>query len=345
MIQPEGPELIKPQVDTRFQAEDVLIVRGVADDVSHAAAAWNLALQPAQAEDEEVLVTQEVGLAEVLLPPRSSLVGKTLVEIRFGSTYKLTVLGINRPGASERLDLKETSLRFGDILLVQGTWENILALRRQRNDFVVMGQPETMLGAPNPEKAPIALLALAGMLILMVTGTLPVAAASMLAALVMVLTGCLTMDEAYEAIDWKSIVLIAGMLPMSLALEKVDLVNVVAQGLTDGLGGAGPRVVLAGLFLMTSIFTQVLSNTATTVLIAPIALVTAQEMGVAPYAFLMGVAMAASMAFASPVASPVNTLVMGAGNYRFGDYLKVGLPMTLLMLVVSVLALPWLWPF
>ncbi len=345
MIQASGPELIKPQVGTRFRADDVLIVRGGADDVSHAAAAWNLALQPAQAEDEEALVTQEVGLAEVLLPPRSSLAGQTLVELHFGSTYHLTVLGINRPGVDEKLDLKETPLRFGDILLVQGTWEHILALRQQRKDFVVMGQPEAMLGAPNPQRAPIALLTLAGMLILMVTGALPVAAASMLAALVMVLTGCLSMDEAYEAIDWKSVVLIAGMLPMSLALEKVELVDVVAQGLTDGLGSAGPRVVLGGLFLMTSVFTQVLSNTATTVLVAPIALVTAQEMGVSPYAFLMAVAMAASMAFASPVASPVNTLVMGAGNYRFGDYLKLGVPMSLLMLLVSVLVLPWLWPF
>jgi di/tricarboxylate transporter len=344
LLQTAGLESKRPEPDTSLQVDDLLIVQGDGNDVAHAAAFWNLGVQPASAEDEQSLISQEVGLAEVLLPPRSTLAGKTLVETRFGTSYKLTVLGINRPGASEKLDLKETPLRFGDILLVQGPWENILALREHPRDFVVMGQPEAMVGAPNRQKAPLALLVLMGMLILIVTNVVPIAAVSMLAALAMVLTGCLTMDEAYEAIDWKSVVLVAGMLPMSLALEKVEVVNLVAQGLTDSLGGVGPLVVMAGLFLLTSLFTQVLSNTATTVIIAPIAFATAQELGVRPFAFLMTVAIAASMAFASPVASPVNTLVMGAGNYRFGDYIKIGVPMILVMLVVTVLILPVLWP-
>jgi di/tricarboxylate transporter len=283
-------------------------------------------------------------LAEVLLPPRSDLVGKTLGGLRFGTLYKLTVLGINRPGNTKKLDLKETVLHFGDILLVQGSWKNILALRQHPYDFVVMGQPETMVGAPYRHKAPVALLILVGMLALMVTGVVSVTAAGMLAALAMVFAGCLTMDEAYEAIDWKSVVLIAGMLPMSLALEQVEMVKLVAQGFSDNLGNAGPLIVMGGLFIMTSIFTQVLSNTATTVLVAPIALATAQELGVRPYAFLMAVAIAASMAFASPVASPVNTLVMGAGNYRFGDYIKVGIPMILVLMLVTVLVLPVIFP-
>ena len=161
----------------------------------------------------------------------------------------------------------------------------------------------------------------------------------------LILTGCLTIDDAYEAVDWKSIVLIAGMLPMAIALEKVGLVELVATGLTDVFGAMSPLFVMASLFLITSLFTQVLSNTATTVLIAPIALVTAQNMGLQPHAFLMAVAIAASMAFASPVASPVNTLVMGAGNYKFSDYIKVGVPMILLAMVITVLVLPLLWPF
>jgi di/tricarboxylate transporter len=171
-----------------------------------------------------------------------------------------------------------------------------------------------------------------------------VATASLLAGLVMILTGCLTMDEAYQSIDWKSIVLIAGMLPMSLALGEVGLVDLVAEGVTEALGSAGPVVVLGALFLLTSVFTQVLSNTTTAVLVAPIAFLTAQELGVNPQAFLMAVAIAASMAFASPVASPVNTLVLGAGRYRFGDYIKVGLPMIVIMLIVSVIVLPIVWP-
>lgn len=338
------PDSIPVEPDTVLESGDLLIVQGEANDVSFAAASLNLGVQPAQADDHQSLVNHEIGLAEVLLPPRSNLVGKTIVQARLGTLLNLTVLGIRRPGVDAQLDLKTTPLRFGDILLVQGPWENILALRRQRRDFVVMGQPEEMTGTPARRKAPIALLILIGMLILLVTNTMSVAAASMLAALAMILTGCLSIDDAYAAVDWKSIVLIAGMLPMSIALEKVGLVNMVASGLTHVFGNLNPLVVMAGLFLMTSLFTQVLSNTATTVLIAPIALATAQNLGLQPYAFLMAVAIAASMAFASPVASPTNTLVMGAGNYTFKDYIKVGLPLILLTMLISVLVLPLLWP-
>lgn len=290
------------------------------------------------------MITQEVGIAEVLLPPRSSLVGKTLVETRFGTLHKLTVLGINRPASDEELDLKATRLRFGDVLLVQGPWDHILGLRKKRRDFVVMGEPEAMMGAPARHKAPVALLILTGLKVLLLTNVISVAAASLAAALAVVLAGCLTMDEAYQSVDWRSVVLIAGMIPMSIALEKAGLVNLVAQGMVNTLGLMGPRAVLAGLFVVTSVLTQVLSNTATTVLIAPIALAAAQKLVVQPYAFLMAVAIAASMAFASPVASPVNTLVMGAGNYRFADYARVGVPLLVVALIVAVLFLPMLWP-
>lgn len=345
VLQSRTLESIQPTADTVFGLDDILLVQGDGNDAAHAAARWNLGVQPSGGNDKPILNTEEAGLAEILLPPRSSLLGKTVVETRFGSTYHLTVLGINRPGADEKLGLKDTTLEFGDTLLVQGPWKNILGLRKRRRDFVVMGQPETMLGAPARNKAPIALLILLGMLAIMVTNILPVVTASMLAALAVILTGCLSMDDAYEAVNWKSIVLIAGMLPMAIALEKVGLVNLAAEGLTNSVGSFGPLVVLAGLFILTSLFTQVLSNTATTVLVAPIALATAQQLGVQPYAFMMAVAIAASMAFASPVASPVNTLVMGAGNYRFSDYIKAGAPMMLIMLIVTALAVPLLWPF
>ncbi|MCP4424539.1 MAG: SLC13 family permease [Chloroflexi bacterium] len=334
-----------PDADTVIELDDVLIVEGEGDDVAHAAARWNLGVQPPKPKDEKALLNREVGVAEVLLPPRSNLVGKTLVQAKFGSRFKLTVLGINRPGVNIKHDLKGVVLQFGDTLLVQGAWNDILALKQRRRDFIVTGQPEAMIGATDRSKTRIALIILLGMLLIMISDALPVAAASMLGALAMVLTGCLTMDEAYQSINWPSIVLVAGMLPMSIALEKVGLVDVAANGLIGMLGGVGPLAILAGLFLLTSIFTQVLSNTATTVIVAPIALTAAQTLGIEPYAFLMAVAIAASMAFATPVASPVNTLVMGAGDYSFGDYAKVGAPMILLALAVSVLLLPLLWPF
>ena len=266
-------------------------------------------------------------------------------EAAFRQRYQLTVLGIHRPGADAPVDLDRGRLAFGDILLVQGTWERILALRALRRDFVVMGQPEVMIGRRSYRKAPLAALALAGMVLVMATNLLPLVTAALLAALFLVLSGCLSIDQAYEAIDWRSVILIAGMLPLSLALERVELVDLAARSLVAGLGGAGPLAVMAGLFLLTSAFTQVLSNTATAVLIGPIALSAATTIGVRPQAFLMTVAIAASMAFASPVASPVNTLVMAAGGYRFADYLRVGLPLLLLMLLATLLTLPLIFPF
>jgi di/tricarboxylate transporter len=341
----DGYISVSPTPETILHSGDVLIAQVNPGDIGHLAATLNLGVQPAQSDDEGSLISSEVGIAEVLLPPRSSLLGKSLVDVQFGSLYHLTVLGINRPGVDERLDLKETELRFGDTLLVQGPWSNILELRQKRRDFVVMGQPEHLLGAPSRTKAPLAMLVLLGMLVIMVTNLMPLATASMLAALVMILTGCLSIDEAYEAVDWKSIVLIAGMLPMATALENVGLVNLAAQGFTQGLGDFDPRIVLGAFFLLTSIFTQVLSNTATTVLLAPIALASAVQLGVQPYAFLMGIAIAASMAFASPVASPANTLVMGAGHYRFSDYIKIGVPLILITLVIAMLSIPLVFPF
>lgn len=342
---PVERESIQPTPETVIELDDILVVQGEASKITRASNAWNLGVRPVGRGEDDLLVNKEIGIAEVLLPPRSGLAGRTVVEMRFGSRYRLNVLGLSRPGINTQPDLKTTPLRFGDILLVQGPWDNILALRRNGRDFVVLGQPEAIMGPPRSEKAGIALMIMAGMLVLMITNVVSIAAASMLAALLMVLTGCLSMDEAYRAIDWKSIILIAGMLPMSTALTKTGAIEAAAEGFTNALGGLGPMAVLAALFVVTSTFTQVLSNTATTVLIAPIALAAAYTLGVAPQPFLMTVAIAASMAFGSPVASPANTLVMAAGNYRFRDYLKVGLPMIAVMLAVTVLVVPLIFPF
>lgn len=337
-------EKLIPQGDTILQLDDILIIQGDGNDVSHAAAQFNLGIQPAQAEEQN-LITEEAGIAEIVLPPRSAMLGKSITETRFGSTSHLTVLGINRAGNTDSLDIKTTRLEFGDTLLVQGSWQNILYLRKRPRDFIVLGQPEAMIGAPQRKKAPITLLILVGMLVLMVTKVLSPTASSLVAALAVVLTRCLSVDEAYDAIDWKSLILIAGMLPMATALQKVGLINVVAEGLTNSLGVYGPLAVLVGLFVLTAVFTQFISNTATAVLLAPIALVSAERLGINPYAFAMTVAMAASMAFASPVASPVNTLVISAGHYRFNDYVKIGVPLTLIMLVISVIVIPIVFPF
>lgn len=352
---PRGPEIlldlledesisIKPSPETLIYANDILICQGRINDISHAAASLQLGVQPAGAEDQKALVNNEVGVAEILLPPRSRLIGKTLVSTHFGRLYQLTVLGISRPGINENLSLKETELQFGDILFVQGAWKNIHALTNQRRDFVVVGQPEALKGSPLRSKMILSALILTGMLILLVTNWLPLATTALLAAFLMVISGCLNMKDAYNSVDWKSIILIAGMLPMTTALQKTGLVQVGADWMASTLGGLGDLPTLAALFLITSLFTQVISNTATTVLIAPIAFSLAIRLGYQPQAFLMLVAIAASTAFASPVASPVNTLVMGSGNYRFSDYSKVGIPLILISMVITIFLLPLLWP-
>ncbi len=335
---------VKLSPDTVVYPNDILICQGKINDITHAAATLQLGVQPAEAKDQKSLVNNEVGVAEILLPPRSRLIGKTLVSARFGSLYQLTVLAINRPGAEGSLSLKETKLQFGDTLFVQGPWKNIRALTDQRRDFVVVGQPEALKGTPPRSKMILSSLILAGMLIFLVTNWLPVATTTLIAAFLMIITGCLDMKDAYNSVDWKSIILIAGMLPMTTALQKVGLVEVGSDWMASTLGGLGELPTLATLFLITALFTQVISNTATTVLIAPIALSLALRLGYQPQAFLMLVAIAASTAYASPVASPVNTLVMGSGNYCFRDYLRVGIPLILISMLITILLLPLLWP-
>jgi len=337
---------IHPRPDTELAHNDILILQGESEKVSRFVLDKKMSIQPLRTSDREALISEEVGVAEVVLPPRSSLQGKNLFELRFGNHYNLTVLSIRRPGNGKIENFREEKLQFGDVLLVQGAWRDILQLSKRTHDFVLIGgtrEIESLLY--NRSKAPIALLILVAMLVILVTGWLPTTTAAMLASLMVVLTGCLTMDEAYQAIDWKSIVLVAGMLPMSTALVKVGWIDLLGAGFVNTLGTLGPIVVMAGLFILTSALTQVLSNTTTSVIIAPLAIVIAQQLDVSPYAFLMSVAIAASMAFLTPVASPVNTLVMGAGNYRFMDYVKLGVPFVIVSFLVTMIALPILFPF
>lgn len=344
VIQSDELNYIVASADTRIQAEDVLITQGDAAPVRRLAYTMNLSFEPEPENGYQALINRQIGIAEVLLTPRSSVIGKTLEEARFSSSYNLTVLNIQRSDGQVLNNEHKIPLNFGDTLLVQGLWSNIRALKKARRDFVVIGQSQPIGELIEPTKAGITLAVLVAMVAMMITGIVPLAVASLLAALGVVVTGCLTMDEAYEAIDWKSIVLIAGMLPMATALEKVNLVNEIATIATNVLGGNSDLIILAGLFVLTAVLTQVLSNTATTVLLAPIGLAMAQQLGVQPQAFLMVIAIAASMAFATPVASPTNTLVLSAGQYKFADFIKVGVPMMIVMMIVTVLSVPIFFP-
>lgn len=291
-------------------------------------------------------LARETGIAEVLLTPRSRLVGRSLRKIRFRDRYQLSVVGVKRMGEKVTGDIREMPLEFGDMLLVQGPWDRIRMLRQEGRDFVVAMAPREMEPALKPlDRAPVAVVVMLGMLLLMTFNIVPAVTAVLLAAVAMVLFGAVSAADAYRAVNWESVVLIAGILPMATALEKTGGMQLIVDGIAGVMEGATPVLLLVVLFLLTSVLSQVISNTATAVLLAPIAFQLAMGIGANPEPFLMTIAVAASTAFATPVASPVNTLVLGPGGYKFGDFFKVGVTLQVLVLIVTVLLVPILFPF
>jgi di/tricarboxylate transporter len=234
------------------------------------------------------------------------------------------------------------AIRFGDALLLYGRQEKIRLLGTEP-DFIVLS--EDALETPRLKKAPIALTIMALVLIPVIFGWVNIAIAAIAGMVLMVLTGCLTMEEAYRAIQLKSVFLIAGMLPLGIAMEKTGAAQLIADSMITMVGGFGPLAVVAGLFILAAMASQVMPNPAVAVLLAPIALNSAVEMGISPYPLMMTVAISASAAFLSPVGHPANVMVMGPGGYKFSDYFKVGLPLTFVILVVVLLTLPLFWPF
>jgi di/tricarboxylate transporter len=279
------------------------------------------------------------------LTPRSRLEGRSLQDARFRSRYGVTVLALMRRGEKVEENIAEVPLRFGDTLLVEGTWQDIESLTQEHEDFIVVGQPRELTERfHSRHKAAIALTIMVAMLVAMTLEIVPAVSAVLLAAVAMVLSGSVRPRDFYASINWESVVLIAAMLPMATALEKSGGVQFVADTLTHNLGAWGPLAIMAGLFLITSFFSQFISNTATTVLVAPIAARTALELGIDPHAFLMAVALSASTAFATPIASPVNTLVLGPGDYRFSDFARIGVPLQVLVLTLVMLLVPLFFP-
>lgn len=289
---------------------------------------------------------REVGLAEVSLIPDSNLIGKSLREATFRSQYGLSVVGIRRDGAPLEGKLVDEPLRMGDSLLVVGNWSLIRQLQIHVRDFLLLGLPaEVDEMAPARSQAIHALLALAVMIGLMVTDPVPNVVAALISCLLMGQFRCIDLESAYRAIHWPTLILIVGVLPFALALEKSGGVTLIVDGLMALVGERGPRVMLASLFVLTALIGLFISNTATAVLMAPIALGAAQQMGVSPYPLVMTVAIAASAAFMTPVSSPVNTLVMGPGEYSFMDFVRIGVPFTVLVLLVCIGLVPLLLPF
>ncbi len=325
-----------------------LLVKGRQENVERVARRYNLELRAVTGDGEALsgeLLSSEVGIAEVLLAVRSQYIGRTLAEMRFADKFRVQVLSIMR---GERQLVKASEpLKFGDALLVRGRWDDIDLLRNEARNFVVVGSPDALARQVvelTPRSA-FAVLAMVGMVVMMVTNIVPTVIAALITAVAMVLAGCLNMEQAYRSIGWQSVVLIAAMIPMSTALQVTGGTEFMAGLLVDSFGQFGPTALLAGVFLMTVSFGQVISNTATAILVAPIALQAAVALGVSPFPVLMGVAVAASASFMTPIGTTTNLMVYTPGGYRFVDYVKVGAPLTLLFLIVTLLLAPIIWPF
>ena len=291
----------------------------------------------------------DLGLTEIVVMPTSNFAGLRIGAANLRKRFGINVLGVKRGDEYITDNLIATKLHVGDMLLVQGEWTNLAHLATDTSNWVVIDQPEKTADKVLLDyKAPVAAAIMLLMIAMMVFDFIPVApvTAVIIAGLLTVFAGCFrNVEAAYKTINWESIVLIAAMMPMSTALEKTGASALVSQGLVDSLGAMGPTALLAGIYFTTSLMTMFISNTATAVLMAPIALVAAQQVGVSPYSFLFAVTLGASMCFASPFSTPPNALVMKAGGYTFMDYVKVGLPLQIIIGVVMTFVLPLLFPY
>ena len=332
-----------PMPDSMMQAEDIIYISGDNEQMDRFAKDMKL-----EQLDDTGIDFYDLGIAELVLMPTSQLNGARLKTSGLREHYNVNVLGIRRSHNYILNDLSEEKLHAGDVLLVQGSWTNIGQLAGENEDWVVLGQPkEQAQKVILTNKAPIAGAIMVLMVAMMMFDFIPIApvTAVIIAGLLMVLTGCFrNVEAAYKTINWESVVLIAAMMPMSTALEKTGVSAQISHTLVDSLGSMSPLVLLAGIYLTTSVMTMFISNTATAVLMAPIALSAAKEIHASPYAFLFAVTIAASMCFMSPFSTPPNALVLRAGQYTFMDYVKVGFPLQLVIGVVMVFLLPIIFP-
>ena len=357
--------------EAQLEVDDVLYVSGSIDQVQRLAADFGFQLmdtrfletgkndtnqsdrQNPQNSKAKISIPSldfyDIGIAEILLMPSASIVGKKVMEAGLRSKFNVNVLGIRRKTDYLLQDIGKEKLHAGDVMLVQGDWKDIARLEREDTEWVVLGQPQKQAEQVTLDyKAPMAGAIMLLMVVLMVFDSIPVApvTAVMIAGVLMVLTGCFrSVEAAYKTINWETIVLFAAMLPMSHALEKTGASAWLSDALVQSLGGSGPILMLAGIYFATSLMTMFISNTVTAVLMAPIALHSALQIGVSPVPYLFAVTVAASMCFASPFSTPPNALVMPAGGYSFMDYIKVGLPLQIIMGLVMIAVLPLLFPF
>jgi len=337
-----------PSPDTEFMYHDIITVKGNTEDINEIMIKFRLGLLPLDPIKDELkqnLINQEVGMAEILVIPKSFLVGRKIRRGNYFKRYGIQLMAASRDG-KPLLD-QQITVKAGDAFLIRGTWNNIELLKEQHENFVVCGSPEGM--AKNivelTYKSYISLGTLLLMITLLVFKIVPSAIAALVCAGIVLLTNCVPIAKAYKGISWVSVVMIAAMIPMGIALQKTGAAQMVADGLVSSLGSISPVVLLGGVFLLTTTFSQVINNSATAVLMAPIAILAATTLNLSPEPFMMTVAISASTAFLTPVGTTTNAMVMTAGNYKFIDYVRLGGPLLLLFLILTLTLVPLIWPF
>ncbi len=342
------PYIEFPTNSTEFLYHDIITVKGDTKAINALMIKFRLGLLPLEPIADELrnnLVNQEVGMAEVLVTPKSVLVGRN---IRLGNFFKR--FGVQLMAASRNnkpLTEREIKVKAGDAFLIRGIWKDIEQLKEHHENLVICGSPEGMAKTVTnlTYKSYIALIALVLMIALLVFKIVPGAIAALIAAGIILITGCVPITKAYKGISWISVVMIAAMIPMGIALQKTGTAELIANGLVNSLGSLHPIVLLGGVFLLTTTFSQVINNSATAVLMAPIVIIAANTLSLSAAPFMIAVAISASTAFLTPVGTTTNAMVMTAGGYKFIDYVRVGAPLLLLFLITTLLVVPLIWPF
>ncbi len=337
----EGKLGVMPRGDEVLEGADLLLIEGQPTDLDVLRGLQELEIDTTLPDTPGAFESERLTLMDATLDPRTRLAGKTVGELEFRERYGIELAGIWREGEPVGTDLTDERLQIGDALLLLGPRDR-LQLLASDSDFLVL----TPLGQepPDTRRAPLAALIMAAVVVTVMMGKAPISIAAVVGASIMVLLGCLTMEHAYRAIDWRAIFLIAGMLPLGTAMQQTGAAKYLADQVMLLLGDAGPWPVIMGLYILTAMATMIIPTAALVVLMSPIVLSAMSDMGLAPETAMMAVAMAASASFTSPISHPANILVMGPGGYRFVDYLKVGVPLTIVVFITVMALLPWLWP-
>ncbi len=337
----DGKLNVMPRGGEVLEGGDLLLIEGQHEDLDVLRGLQELEVETKVAPNLGALKSDRLTLMDATLDPRSTLAGRTVGELNFRERYGIELAGIWREGGPIGDDLANERLQVGDALLLLGPHDRLQLLSND-SDFLIL----TPLGQkpPNTQRAPLAALIMLAVVLSVMAGYAPIAIAAVVGGSIMVLTGCLTMEQAYRAIDWRAIFLIAGMLPLGTAMQDTGAASYLANQVMLLLGDAGPWSVIAGLYVLTAMATMIIPTAALVVLMSPIVLSAMSDMGYSPETAMMAVAMAASASFTSPISHPANILVMGPGGYRFVDYIKVGVPLTIVVFITVMVLLPILWP-